>query len=384
MADGPKSGEPGESVARELTNILGTVNYRMTKLYPYIGYIGGMLVVSLFIISLINMLMFIYDEGSQSLALGMYPNLLNKDSMEFLLLHYAKGSREKESYNIKPSITISIIMFWFIAIVFLYVVVHQLVGFFDKTPLVVDLAKLKGPVEQNKDNRPFFSVLAVFALAWIFSGYYDIRFSRQITPLITEISAEIKNINELIYDSLSTDETFLKNVVNENNTECYIMINRQGDRAEKIGSMIFTMSLFSYLKLNTDRIGLENLKKIFTPTQIRSRKISIFDYLYHNRNIFIGNLYEKTEPNIKYVLNTYAKKSAVRQNVKERLDNINRRCIAMFRISPVRSDVRAYIIMSFIISLIFFIITCLIYAEQLTSITKKYIMPFFSIFTNKK
>lgn len=346
--------------------------------YPFFGYLAGIFVVTLFIISLINLLSFLSAELSQNISLSLNKNILNKDSVEDILWKLAKNNSETSAYHIFLEQQVVSAMYWFFASIILYVVIHSLViialMIYDRirksTEAKATVPAVKVDIDINTFLPPFFSILVMVVLAIVYSSIFTNYFIKDVQPDIIEISKSIKDLSEIIYDNLSTDEAFLKNVVNENMTECYKIINKNGNRVEKIGSMIFTMSIFNYYKNNSDMDPrhFEKIKSIFTTTQIRLRSVDPFSYLHYNRKTFIPNLYQSTEFNIRQVLDTNAKKNAVRQNVKNRLNDVNRKLVHMFTISSVRGDVRTYMATCFIIALFFSILIGLIYANQLSQI----------------
>lgn len=370
-----------------MTSAAEFINNDLKSVYPYFGYVAAMFVVTLLVISLIDMISFMAGEVSQDIALAMYPKILNKNTMDYLLLRYSKNSREGEAYNILMTQQILIISYWALAAIVVYGILHVLLiqllrlssQFANKNndivppvPVVVDVQpkeELVSPV------ITLLSIATMLCVAVFYSLYFKKRFSEDIQPDIVEISKNIKEIAEIIYDNLSTDEGFLKSVVNGDTIESYKIINRQGIRHEKIGSMIFTMSLFDYYKNNVDRLEFEKIKTIFTPAEIRRRKVDPFGYLYYNQNTFVTNLYQKLEPHLAKVLDTDTKRASVRQNAKTRLNDLNRKFVKVFRISSIRSDVRVYMIMCVIITLIFTIIIGVLYAPQLLPIYIKYISP---------
>jgi hypothetical protein len=264
-------------------------------------------------------------------------------------------------------------MYWFVAGTVMYIIIHTLLVFLlnlkDKKNTQESPAPAPAPDTQVSKNdmlaTPFLSVLTMFGLSLVYSATFTNYFVKDVQPDIIELTKSVKEISELVYDNLSTDEVFLKNVVDDKMSECYKIINKQGNRSEKIGSMIFTMSLFNYYKTSSDKRVFEKVKSIFTTTQIRLRSVDPFGYLYYNQKTFIPNLYQTTEDKITAVLDTPAKRSAVRQNVKTRLNDLNRKLVNMFLISSIRSNVRMYMIVCFIIALVFTIIICVIYGKEL-------------------
>ena len=351
------------------------INDGFLKMYPYVGYFAAILVVTLFIISAIDIFSFLSAELGQKISLMLNPNLLNKDSIEQILFKLATNNSKTSAYNIFLEQQVVALMYWCVAGTIMYIIIHTLLVFFlnlkdkNKTQEAPVPVPAQVPDTQVSKNdmlaTPFLSVLTMFGLSLVYSATFTNYFVKDVQPDIIELTKSVKDISELVYDNLCTDEVFLKNVVDDKMSECYKIINKQGNRAEKIGSMIFTMSLFNYYKTSSDKRVFEKVKSIFTTTQIRLRSVDPFGYLYYNQKTFIPNLYQTTEDKITAVLDTPAKRSAVRQNVKTRLNDLNRKLVNMFLISSIRSNVRMYMIVCCIIALVFTIIICVIYGKEL-------------------
>lgn len=356
------------------------INMIFIRGYPFIGYLSAVAVVLLLVLTLVDIVSFMISEISESAAMSMNPNLLNKEAIDYILLEYSKNIKEKEPYTIFLQQKVVITIFWLFAAILVYCVLHFAIVFtlyiysaFKKSEKTIDPSSVKLEVGDNKlDKKAFFSILTMLSFAIVASSYYHNRFVMDIKPELVETSNNLKSITDAIYDNISTDELFLKSVIDKDTIQCYKIINKQGDRVDKIGGMIFTLSLYSYYNNNTSLKFNEDIKSIFTRNQIKLRNIDPYDYLYYNQTTFIPNLYQSIESYIKDVLNTPAKRSAVRQNVNTRINDVNRRLARMFRMSSIRSSIRLYMTMCAIIAIIFFIIIVLIYLDDIMKVFREF------------
>lgn len=331
------------------------IDENLTSTYVFIGY-GSILAVSiLLVLSFFDITFYTIAKAIQDISLRLNPNLFNKESVDYSLLRYRTNTKDDEPYNIYLQQQITVWIYMFLGVIIVYVFLHKIIILTLRGVVALSSKEPSktggGSMISDEIKEAAFFVIIMVVLALSYNMFYTSRFEKRIKPDVIDISASIKSITDATYDSLSTDEAFLKSVLEGSLDESYKIINRQGNRADTIGSMIFTMCLYSYYKHNTDIMTNENIKQMFTRDEIRLRRISPFDYLYYNQTSFIPNLYQSIEPHIKQVLNTSSKRAAVRQNVASRLNNVNRKLVKMFRMSMIQSGVFAYLTMCFLASL---------------------------------
>lgn len=359
-----------------------------TTLYSFFGFVAATGIVLLCVISLIDISSFTIAETAQNIALTINPNMFNKDGIDLATLQYSKNKPENEPYSIFLQQQIVIYMYWvcgaFVACIVLDVLVAIIIG------AAYYISKLSSKSDSKSDSvqfkmdvgityseyirAPMLAIILMFICATTYSLRYSVAFVNNIQPELVEAVQNIKNVTKHIYDNLSTNELFLKSVVDDNINECYRIINEQGNRAETIGSMIFTLSLFNYYKTNTDR-SMEKIKEIFTTTQIRLRTVVPIEYMYYNQNAFIPNLYPSIEPFIERVLDTEAKRNAVRKNIASRINNVNKLLIGLFKLNSTRSSIRWYLTVCGVIGISFVICVGFIYKKEFSyiiGILKKY------------
>ena len=349
-------------------------------LYVFSGYIAALAIVLLSVLSLFDISSFMGTEIAQNIALSQNPNLFNKDGIDFQTLLYSKNKAENEPYTIflqqQIVITLYYIFATVIALIVLDICVAVLLYGFAYFGGITD-AKLsigfsyfrKEDDPEYKILRAFASVLLMLVFAIVYGLYYKGTFINTIQPDIIDSSANIKTITTMIYDNLSTNEAFLKSIQDDDIETSYKIINSQGNRPETIGSMIFTLALFNYYKINTVT-SIEKIKKIFSKSQIRLRTVIPVEYMYYNQNPFIPNIYPSIEKKLDRLLNTDTKKQAVRKNVSTRINNVNRLLTSLFKMKSTRSSVRVYMFVCFIISIVFLLLLLVIYPDIAMRIKK--------------
>jgi hypothetical protein len=306
--------------------------------------------------------------------------------METVMLKLAKNSNTTTAYNIFLQQRLVTFMGKFFSIIILWLVIHVTVYFllmmFENynagkkcTTDVSSTTESEGDEKQAKHVQSmviaFFSIIVMIGVASVYSSLFGSFFKKDVQPDIIQLSKTIKELTEVIYDNMTTDEAFLKNLVGNNMSECYKIIVKQGNRTDKIGSMIFTISLFDYYKQHADKSFIEKIKPMFTVSQIRLRSVDPFSYLYYNQKAFISSAFEYTASHIKKVVDTQTKRDAIRQDVKNRLNDVNRKFANMFEMASIRNNLRMYMFVCLLVAFTFSILICIIYGKQISEFVKE-------------
>jgi hypothetical protein len=311
------------------------------------------------------------------------PNVFNKDTLDFSTLLYAKNSEKDEPYTIY--LQQEFIKFMF-----------QLVTYFAKTILlqvalflILKVLKALNKVDFDESlsfepaKKAIMVMIITSATAFIQNTYYNTTFLNSLQPEMKASTADIRQMANTMYDNMTNHSEFLDNVVSENLTECIRIINSQGDRHQAIGSMIFTLSLYNFFKINvpSDSPAFNIVRDVFTLKERRVRSINPISYMYFQQNVFIPNLYAMIDPYISgatNVLNTKLKRDNVRKNVANRISILNRLLMGLFTVPSRRSSFRNYIYLGWILSFAFVVGIYSIYREEMDWVYDNMIKPFFS------
>jgi hypothetical protein len=228
--------------------------------------------------------------------------------------------------------------------------------------------------------KPFQVIGLMLVIAFILNLYYNSRFLKNLQPVIITSSDNIQRITDSIYNNMTSNEEFLNSVLDENINESIRIINKQGTRYETIGSMIFTISLYNYFKINistTDPI-FKNIREIFTLKERRLRNIVPANYMYYKQNIFIPNLHTVIEPHISAdinVLNTGEKRNTVRRNVASRIKHVNLALTSLFTLTSAKRKLRLYILREWVILSICMVGIYVIYRKEFNNLYWNTIYP---------
>ena len=337
--------------------------------------IGTILIGIIFILITIDVLSLIYRDISQNFILFINPNMYNKDTLDFNTLLYYKNSKEDEPYNIYSQQTMIGNMFklglYYVMFLSIQVIIYiSLYLYF----------KFKGQ-EYNEIlslediKKPAGTMGIVVASAFILNSYYNNSFIKSLQPKLVTTQKNITDIKNEIYNNMIDNDYFLKALLNNNMKQIITTINEEVS-LNNVSKMIFTMSLYNYFKMSISENKEEFviIKDIFTVKQINNREINPVDYMYYSQNNFIQNLYPRIKEYIigeGKVLDTDKKEYKVRNDISNRINNLNKMMANIFKVPSKKQSFKNYIYISWLI--VTAIISCIgiIYIDEIKELLQK-------------
>jgi hypothetical protein len=352
-----------------------------TSIYQLYGVIAMVLILAIFALTTVDMIKVLILELVQKITIALSPNMFNKDTLDFSNLLYAKNNKDLEPYSIYLKQTIISNMFQlttlFVLTLLIQVGLYMILNTLNALKKITYTEKL---TPLSADMKPFQVIGLMLVIAFILNLYYNSRFLKNLQPVIITSSDNIQRITDSIYNNMTSNEEFLNSVLDENINESIRIINKQGTRYETIGSMIFTISLYNYFKINistTDPI-FKNIREIFTLKERRLRNIVPANYMYYKQNIFIPNLHTVIEPHISAdinVLNTGDKRNTVRRNVASRIKHVNLALTSLFTLTSAKRKLRLYILREWVILSICMVGIYVIYRKEFNNLYWNTIYP---------
>lgn len=337
--------------------------------------IGVLLLSIIFILITIDVLSLIYRDLSQSIILFINPNMYNKDTLDFNTLLYYKNSKVDEPYNIYAQQNMIGNMFtlgtYYVLFVSTQVIIYiSLYLYF----------KFKGQeykeVLSLDDIKKAAGVMCIIiASAFILNSYYNNSFIKSLQPKLISTHKNITSIKDDIYNNMTDNDYFLNALLN-NNMKLVISTINEERSLNNVSKMIFTISLYNYFKMNIseNKDEFTMIKDIFTIKQINTREINPVDYMYYSQNNFIQNLYPILKDYITgegKVLDTDSKEYRVRNDVSNRINNLNKMMANIFKVPSKKQSFKSYIYISWII--VTALIACIgvLYIDEIRIFLKK-------------
>lgn len=349
-------------------------------MYIIFGVIGALMVVLVFILMSVDGIKFASSSASQYFVQFISPNLYTKDTLDYSTLMYYKNSLDEEPYSIFLQQKIigkmfNLVQYFFIT-VFAQIAVHLVLSIWYKNKGI-----RYNPVFKFDRIKMVASVMVVVLICAVTMNiYYNKSFLGSLQPTLATTTQSMEETKNMIYDNITTNDTFLKALVNNDILTLVNTINAQTNLSV-VSRMIFTMSLYNFFKINISENQEEFntvIKKIFTPQQIRVREINPMDYMYYGQNVFIPNLYPIVKEYITSPtgsLNTASKEFKVRTDVSTRINNVNTLLMTLFKLPTKRASFRNYIGIAWTLGFLFTLMIAMLYKKQVSALYYNVMVP---------
>lgn len=314
---------------------------------PIIGIIT-LFIIALFIIVILTNIIDISNHNNaiakEKKQHNANPNMFYNKGVNYKMFSYMKNSIGAEPYLIYFRQNITSIMFLTIfslvgvlGIGVLYVIVRYIIkqNKGDQNPqgnnsVSINVDVLRRFYQQNMTDIPpalvtmfVICIILLLSMPFIYNHFYNKEFLGNVHNIINKNIIDVNNLSTAIYDNITRDDKFLENVVKNNIDECINIINRQGSNYSRIGSMIFTLSLYNNYKASSDEPDFIDVKEIFTVIQLSEREKSPAVYLTNKQPRYIHNLMSSIEELLSDVLITEKQRKLVKDDVARRINNIN-------------------------------------------------------------
>ena len=339
-------------------------------LYDVLSLIGSILVLSYFVLTFVDIFIYISRELKQKQFLIFDPNLFNKNTSEYEALKYNTNDTRNEPYNIYLEQSLISQMFRVTGLFF--VVVGLQIGSFLALKLLAIL-KNQEFTETIDTPKHISTIIIILSTALIMNSIYKSKFLNKLQPNLRNSQVKINTMKDYIYNNLSTNPDFLEAMLSNNITTMVDIMNKQVTKYS-LAKMIFTVSLYNYYKTNVSENDevFEEIRKIFTIKEIKSQQIDPIQYFYYKQNVFIPNMY--------VVLKDYLIKSPILTNngvwkedeernfkilVNTRILDLNRNLLQMLKLPKKKTELLMYLLLVLFLSFIFLAMIGGMYKDQL-------------------
>lgn len=339
-------------------------------LYDILAIIAVILIVSYFLLAVIDIFVYVANELKQKQALIFDPNLFNKDTAEYKALHYNTNIAYREPYNIYLEQGIVSQMYRIVGL-FMVTFGIQLGSYLSLKVLAI----LKNQEFEEKIDIPrknLAIMIILFSAATIFGSTYKNRFLHGLQPELKASQSHITYLKNFIYNNMTTNLDFLEALETNNVSQMFDIMNKQVTQYSLM-KMIFTLSLYNYYKSNVSENDedFEDIRKIFTIREIKLQQIDPVKYFYYKQNVFIPNMYVIIKNNIKplALLNDKgrlddAKENAFKLLVNNRILEVNRGVLKLLKLPSKKTKLLVYLLVILFISMLFIGIYAYMYKEQ--------------------
>jgi hypothetical protein len=357
-------------------------------IYTLLVIIGAALIVIHWITIIIDVIKYSYRNTVQESKLVNNPNLLNKDTNEYRLLHYTKNIKDDEPYSI--FLRQKFVNYMYVIVSIFFIILAFQIAFILSVWLFALINNSGKPdIKIILPTKNIFVIIMILLAGIAFSGIYKSKFLKQIQKSFIETKESIEEINNFIYDNMTTNQELLDALQSEDKLKIYDILNKQITEYS-LSKMVFTLSLYEYMlsniKKNSDEY--QEIKKIFTIDQIKIRSIYPTDFFYYKQNVYIPNMYITLKDDLKpkaLLINNaidLQKENSFNILLNNRITNINNKLLKILKLPKIKGELFVYLLTLLTLSLIIIIILAFLYIDPIIEFIKK-IIDFLKRLKNK-
>jgi len=357
-------------------------------IYIIFGTFGCLMVFFIFLLMTIDVAKYIKDSTVQQITSLVNPNIYTKDTLDYDTISYYKNNPDSELFTIFLQQKIISKMFlmtqYFFLTVAVQIGVHIILSIWYKNKGI----RYNPVFKLDRIKTVTIVMVLVILCALVLNSYYNSSFLSKLQPLLSNTNTSLTTLKNQIYDNITTNQTFLDAMVNN---DVYTMMNTINAQTNlnSVTRMIFSISLYNFFKINISENQDEFsaiIKRNFTIEQIRVRDINPMEYMYFGQNIFIPNLYPIIKAYItgpSGTLNNSAKEYRVRTDITNRINNINTQLITLFKLPSKRTSVRNYLMIAWTLGFLFVLGMGGIYQRQIAALYYNLLQPILSAIATK-
>ena len=328
------------------------------------------------ILGIINLVMYISRQISQSIQTKKDKYLLNKDSNEFELLEYLSNNESNDPYYIYTQRSMIGLIYSIIGVIIIVFGIQIAIYLGLRIWSILKSNPYKDTLDIPYRTAGIFIFL--FVIAFSMDAIYKSLFLKIFQNRVNEAQSTYTQTKRIFYTNITDDVRFL-NLLRNDDTKglaTYLKGVAATDDTSSIARRFFTMSIYSYFRYeipDTDSAHDESLK-IFTRQNINSEEINPADFLFFNKANYVSNVYPivREQLGLSTVLGDN-REYQVQVELNRMLRDFNRKINELSNIHKANSSLLNYIITMFFISLFACVILSLFFVKEIGVVVNKFV-----------
>jgi hypothetical protein len=360
----------GASPARENLNSAFQTIYMIAMVLTIVIYL------IIVILGIINLIMYISRQISQSIQTKKDKYLLNKNSNEFELLEYLSNNESNDPYYIYTQRSMIGLVYSIIGAIIIVFGIQIAIYLGLRIWSILKSTPYKDTLDIPYRVAGIFIFL--FVIAFSMDAIYKSMFLKIFQNRLNEAQSTYTQTKRIFYTNVTDDVRFL-NLLRSDDTKglaTYLKGVAATDDTASIARRFFTMSIYSYLRYeipDTDPAHDEALK-IFTRQNINSEDINPADFLFFNKANYVSNVYPivREQLGLSTILGDN-REYQVQVELNRMLRDFNRKINELSNIHKANSGLLNYIITMFFITLFACVILALFFVKEIGAIVNKFV-----------
>lgn len=343
------------------------------KVYHLIAGVCFVCFIGLFLLSIGDIILYLYTEIQQKYNLDKNQKMMFKDTYEMSALSYLKPDMKKEILNVfAESKCISFIL---ILAGLGVILLGCHVGYFTAMGIYSNINQVEFDETLDIPTQPLIAILFAGGGATVLNTMYKRNFVEKTQMSLKTIRDQMRDIKKNIYDMMFMRKDFLDALTtNDGQSLQRILVDISKKCANRSGSCsefqkaIFTISLYTYYKdtIAASDDAYTEVMKMFTVDNIRSRDVDPVKYFYYKDVVYIPNVYVtwSADEQSAFFVGTSGRNTDVESEMLTGLTNkmgsINDKLVKIRNINAGKKNLFNYIMAFFVLNLVIMILLGLI------------------------
>lgn len=312
-------------------------------IYKVLAMMSAGLFICIFVLSLVDLVSYIFRELNQRLRMTLDPNFINAKTTDIQALQYIKNNPEEEPFSIflEQRLVTSI-----------YILVGSAITLLGLQFAIFFGMKLYYIVVKREFTETISIPFTYFALlilcymgAAILGGMYKSSFVKNTQVKMKNIRALMANVKRYIYTNMIVDTEFLKVVRGDDFDGIITLLRKNANNTTTLKKMMFTYNLYAFFtsQISDTDPNWDLLMQMFSIEGIQKQKVDPTMLLQYKRPVFIANLY----PSMRNKLSGKLSKAAERAFLKEiggTMKELNKQLVRIQNIGDGKKSVLSYIL----------------------------------------
>lgn len=357
-ANGAKAGEAEPSVPG--------LNEAFAISYQYMSYVGIAVILALFFISVFDLALFYKRQWSQKIQLQRHPRMFNKDTNEYDILSYTNTNVADEPYTIFAEQ--HLLSFSYLLVIGVIVVFVLQLTAFVCLRLWANFRGGKFNEHVSIDFKVSLILFLTFVNAVVMTLIYRTQFTRTMQPKLAMYQQHINEMQTFVYSRLSQKSAFL-DALRSNDIGRVVELLRNEPTLGGLQKMLFTINLFNFYKTTVPETddAFTELMPIFTPQGIRTRAVTIVDYMYFDQKRFMKDAMPLLKKDLQSAYSA-AQLKTVEQNMRRDVFAFNKMILRLRRMNGGPTMMESLVWMRVTAAFAFVAVLGMMFAPQIRSL----------------
>jgi hypothetical protein len=365
----PEEGIPSKMKCKKLPE---GASMAFKLIYKLSAYVLLVLLIALFLMGIIDIIHYHYNENLQQKNIDINTRILFKDTTDISTLVYLKPDVNTELYNILLQQKCIAILMTIAGICIIVLGIH--ISYFVGMGISASFSGTAFEEELDVPQKHLAAVLFGGVAGAILNSYYKKNFVDETQASLKTNRDYLRSLRTSMYDMMIARDDYLR-ALRENDMVVVenIMIELSKRCAQRASSSetclemqkaVFTFNLYKYLTNNIPDAdpAYSELLQIFTIQNVKARKINPVDFFYYKDAIFIPNTWQTYgfAVNRMFVKQDRTRNDDVAQRMSQslqgKMDSLNARFAQLNTMSNGKKRILQYsymlVVYSFLLALI--------------------------------